>query len=218
MKFFPEEILQQIFFSVYYGSLMHCECRFMCKKSEVNLPLTGSVIKALHVVGRKFPLAEGNTLMSCSKGLNCRWIMMTLCKSRVNTSGAQGQNKITHNRVCVNMQCVSNYRFGPFLEIAEHALDVFEVGGKRSIMKGKIPLPGCATLWQNKQTKNRHSETVCHTTHLQLLQSEMLDFERPSTQVIFKTSSISPFNGRPWYTIKFAAQLTPQRAYLGQTV
>lgn len=145
---------------------MHCECSFMFKKSEVNLPLTGSVIRALHVVGRKFPLAEGNTLMSCSKGLNCRWIMMTLCKSGVNTSGTQGQNKITHNRVCVTMQCVSNYRFGPFLEIAEHALDVFEVGGKRSIMKGKIPLPGCATLWQIK--KPRHSETVCRTTQRQV--------------------------------------------------
>lgn len=62
--------------------LMHCECSFMYKKSEVNLPLTGSVIRALHVVGRKFPLAAGNTLMSCSKGLNCRWrIIMTSSKS-----------------------------------------------------------------------------------------------------------------------------------------
>lgn len=32
--------------------------------------LTGSIISSLHVGGRKFPLAAGNTPISCSRGLN----------------------------------------------------------------------------------------------------------------------------------------------------
>lgn len=88
------------------------------------------------------------------------------CVNQESTHQEHKDKTKSPNRVCVTMQCVSNYRFGPFLEIAEHALDVFEVGGKRSIMKGKIPLPGCATLWQIK--KPRHSETVCRTTQRQV--------------------------------------------------
>lgn len=106
-------------------------------------------------------------------------------------------NALTHKHLCICfgsvLQWVSNYRFGLFLKIAEHALDVFEVRGKRSIMKGKIPLPGCAALWH----KNRHLETVCRTTQRQVkyifsyFNQKCSISERPSIQVILKTSSIS---------------------------
>ncbi len=113
-------------------------------------------------------------------------------KSTVNTRTMHWH---TNTYAFVLAQCCNgfqNYRFGLFLKIAEQALDVFEVRGKRSIMKGKIPLPGCAALWH----KNRHLETVCRTTQRQVkyifsyFNQKCSILERPSIQVILKTSSI----------------------------
>lgn len=44
---------------------------------------------------------------------------------------------------------VWSYRFGPLLELAEHADDVFEVGGERGVVEREVPLPGSAALSNN---------------------------------------------------------------------
>lgn len=115
---------------------------------------------------------------------------------------------------------VSNYRFGPFLKITEHALDVFEVGGKRSIMKGKIPLPGCAAL---SHTHTQKKTLDCHTTQKQV--KYIFNYFKKKSSILKDLQSKSflrrlplarhtyTVNGRPWYTIKFTAQLTLRRAF-----
>ncbi len=135
-------------------------------------------------------------------------------KSTVNTRTMHWH---TNTYAFVLAQCCNgfqNYRFGLFLKIAEQALDVFEVRGKRSIMKGKIPLPGCAALWH----KNRHLETVPHKDKLNTSSVTSIRNARFWKDLQSK-SFLRPlpldghtytFNGRPWQSQIYSSINTPE--------
>lgn len=49
-------------------------------------------------------------------------------------------------------RAVGSHRFGPLLELGEHPIDVFKVGGERGVVEREVPLPGGAALHTQTHT------------------------------------------------------------------